>query len=220
MTATDGATALCERFVADMVQTVFNCPPVLTTRPEQLFGKGHEALVTSVAFSPDGKRLRSQDISGSTIDWDLASEQPLEKLGDERDFLNTNQRSPDGRWLGVPSLNNVLLVDLEFKNTPVEKAIRKFKARPDPIWHRQQLQDAIRTKNLFAELFHRAWLLKIQPADAGLKRELSEAYDRYLTSNEIGEEHLPTVAAEVLGLTPKPVVSVPSPEADLKDQEQ
>ena len=73
---------------------------------------------------------------------------------------NIGNKSPDQRWIVVPSGNDVLLVDLEFKNTPDEKAYRESKAKPKLWWHLEQATKAELASNWYAAAFHRAWLTK------------------------------------------------------------
>jgi hypothetical protein len=82
-------------------------------------------------------------------------------MDDQGDFeLVSRLQTPNGRWMVVPSGDNVLLVDLAFKNTPDEKAYREFKSRLDPYWHKTQAEMAEAADDWFAATFHWAWVVK------------------------------------------------------------
>lgn len=48
-------------------------PPVANTHQEKLTLIGHDGLVNSVAFSPDGKRLATASWHGTVKVWDLTT---------------------------------------------------------------------------------------------------------------------------------------------------
>lgn len=128
-----------------------------------------------VTFSSDGEQVFSQSANGELLGWSVTSGSHLPeenwKLPD-----NGRQFSPDGRWFVTTEANNVLLVDLQHKNTPHEKNYRASKSRFDPDWHREQVRQAISAENWYAATFHIGLLRNEQPEDGSLRNELQTAY--------------------------------------------
>ena len=60
---------------------------------------GHERAVTSVAFSPDGRRLVSASRDRDAILWDVASGKALRVLRAHFGPVSDARFSPDGRWI-------------------------------------------------------------------------------------------------------------------------
>ena len=60
---------------------------------------GHERVVTSVAFSPDGRRLLSASRDRDAILWDVASGKALRVLRAHFGPVSDARFSPDGRWI-------------------------------------------------------------------------------------------------------------------------
>lgn len=60
---------------------------------------GHEDVVFSVAFHPDGKRLASASFDKTVKLWDLASHKAERTLTGHSDFVYDVAFSPDGKWL-------------------------------------------------------------------------------------------------------------------------
>jgi hypothetical protein len=60
---------------------------------------GHTRLVTSVAFSPDGRRLVSASRDRDVILWDVASGKALRVLRAHFNAVSDARFSPDGRWI-------------------------------------------------------------------------------------------------------------------------
>jgi WD40 repeat protein len=62
--------------------------------------RGHTNTVTSVSFSPDGKRLASKGDSGSTVKiWDALSGQELLTLRETAGYVSNVAFNPDGKRL-------------------------------------------------------------------------------------------------------------------------
>jgi serine/threonine protein kinase len=162
---------------------------------------GHTNGVHSVSFSPDGTRLLSQDQKGQKLLWDLKSGKVLPDGNvDAFPAGNDSSKSPDGRWLAIPSVNDVLLVDLAYKQAPSERLRRKLLARPKPRLHSKQFRSAQSEKQWYPAVFHAAWLLKLKPSDASLHDDLQEAH-RQLLAVHNGQSHpLPAVVNEMLKL--------------------
>ncbi|MEM8735257.1 MAG: hypothetical protein AAGG44_13585, partial [Planctomycetota bacterium] len=90
---------------------------------------------------------------------------------------NTGQVIPSAPWaapqepihananriMTFPSSSSVLLVDQNLKNTPRERAYRRFKAKPKPWWHEQQLEIAESAQNYYSAAFHAGHLLQLDP---------------------------------------------------------
>jgi len=138
--------------------------------------KGHTNQVLSVSFNPDDTRLLSQDQQGQKLIWDLNTGAVLPDANvDEFPAGNDSSRTRDGRWLAIPSADDVLLVDLAYKQTPRERQRREALASPKPRWHSKQFQAAQSEKQWYPAVFHAAWSLKIKPSDAALHDDLQEA---------------------------------------------
>jgi WD40 repeat protein len=60
---------------------------------------GHDRLVTSVSFSPDGRRLVSASRDRDAILWDVASGKALRVLRAHFGPVSDARFSPDGRWI-------------------------------------------------------------------------------------------------------------------------
>ena len=60
---------------------------------------GHERVVTSVDFSPDGRRLVSASRDRDAILWDVESGKPLRVLRAHFNAVSDARFSPDGRWI-------------------------------------------------------------------------------------------------------------------------
>ncbi|HEV3458201.1 MAG TPA: WD40 repeat domain-containing protein, partial [Thermoanaerobaculia bacterium] len=70
----------------------------------------HKAEVTSVAFSPDGKRLASGSEDKTLILWDVNSGKPLETLVGHKGALSGVAFSPDGKRLASASLDHTVIL--------------------------------------------------------------------------------------------------------------
>lgn len=80
----------------------------------------HTDTVTSVTFSLDGSRIYSESENEKLV-WNVATRETLPNAMWEPPEVITHT-CPDGRWFVTTESNNVVLVDLEYKNTPDEKA--------------------------------------------------------------------------------------------------
>ncbi|MDB4614215.1 protein kinase [bacterium] len=80
--------------------------------------KGHTGTVTTVSFSPDGSRMYSESEKQKLV-WDVPTgkQLPDAKWQPPAAPIRT---SPDKRWFVTAEMNNVVLVDLEYKDTPSE----------------------------------------------------------------------------------------------------
>jgi WD40 repeat protein len=74
---------------------------------------GHQAEVTSLAFSPDGHWLASGSRDKTAILWDLSAENPGTsgvKLEGNTNIIDVVSISPDGRWLATGDRNGLILL--------------------------------------------------------------------------------------------------------------
>ncbi|TWT81443.1 Serine/threonine-protein kinase PknB [Planctomycetes bacterium CA13] len=163
--------------------------------------RGHSDTVARVAFSPDGTRIYSQSVDGDQLVWNVETTKLVE-AAEWDPPQEVNLVSPNRRWRVSSEMNNVMLVDLEYKNTPQEKAYRATKARFDPGWHREQAKQAVATENWYAATFHFALLIKNDPDQVQFHEDLHSSYQklvaRFEESNGNEEHDLKSYLAPVV----------------------
>ncbi|PHS06667.1 MAG: hypothetical protein COA78_14100 [Blastopirellula sp.] len=158
---------------------------------------GHTGRVPFIAFSPDGNLIyanqfyKTNQFLKADIVWDIQTGKQLSNA--ELINMQLSMMNPfNDRWLVHKEGADIILVDLEFKNTPREKAHREFKARPKPHWHIEQAEIAEQNENWFAATFHRAWALKADPDTISGTLLLQLAYEKLKTdSTGKDKEYLP-----------------------------
>lgn len=156
--------------------------------------RGHRGQVSRVAISGDGSTIYSVDTdSVEKFIWDARTGKRIldvEWTQEHWDAINNHNQfrvSDDGRWMATHSANDVLLVDLEFKRQPNEKATRKATATLDPSWHLQMAQAAAQETDWYAATFHYAWVMKARPNLASSFDNLRDAHQN-LTSQFSAQE--------------------------------
>ena len=180
---------------------------------ETAFLRGHTDTVRRVTFSADGSRIYSESENEKLV-WAVATDsreaglQPAEdaeqKAGHKPAALiltdaaweppeDATQTSPDGRWFVTTEANSVVLVDLEYKNTPDEAAYRKAKARFEPLWHEAQATAAVTAESWYAAVFHYGLLLKHDPDSLPYHAGLKSSSTRLNAKSQADVEALPTM---------------------------
>ena len=93
--------------------------------------KGHTNAVTSLVFSPDGKKLYSASSDERIIEWDVASGKMLQDFEKHKSWVTCIDISPDGNYLASGSGDKSVLVwDLH-----TGKIIHKHKRNDQTIRH-------------------------------------------------------------------------------------
>ena len=130
----------------------------------------------TIAFGDDGGEIYVREHDGSVIVWD--PETGREELSETWPKTDSEEGlSPGGRWLAIPQANNVLLVDLHFKEKPREQAFRAAKARFKPWWHLRRALETSNERQWYPAVFHLALLMHHQPDRALSHDLLNVAYD-------------------------------------------
>ena len=63
------------------------------------------------------------------------------------------------------SLNNILLVDLHFREQPFERDFRVAKSKTDVDWHKQMFAESNTKGDQFAAEFHSRWIRSVDRGD-------------------------------------------------------
>jgi len=161
--------------------------------------KGHTDWIPSVSFTPNGQRIATRDVTKVELFWDTETGDQVPSTEFPEFDAEQNNRFSDGRWLAIPydndlGLVNLRLIDLHYKQTPREKRFRQIQAQPNPRWHREIAEHAEEQEDWYAATFHRAWLLKLAPAETEAFDQFHKAHERLLESSS---GNLPPVAPVV-----------------------
>ncbi|MEZ6057199.1 MAG: protein kinase [Planctomycetaceae bacterium] len=173
---------------------------------------GHTAPPIHFGFSDDGRRIYSESQNEKLV-WDVAR-QEIDRSTMWESPADEATISPNGRWLLSGDRNDILLVDLEFKNTPIQEEYRARKAQFDSAWQLEQANAAAEAKNWFAATHHFALLAKNAPEQVayhdGLLLSFDELKSQFEQAGRDLDPYLSPVVTETLKLTPVDERSNPS----------
>jgi regulation of enolase protein 1 (concanavalin A-like superfamily) len=92
-----------------------------TTGRERMTLRGHEGVVTAVAFSPDGERIASGGVGESTVKiWDVVEGEELMNLGGHEDGITAVAFCPDGKRIASIDEGNTIRIWSCEPQRPVE----------------------------------------------------------------------------------------------------
>jgi len=91
-------------------QTLVITPPLSPATLPYFTYRGHTDVVTSVAWSPDGKRLASASWDRTVQVWDASSESPLLTYKGHTSAVTSVAWSPDGKRLASASVDHTVQV--------------------------------------------------------------------------------------------------------------
>jgi tetratricopeptide (TPR) repeat protein len=133
--------------------------------------KGRTWEVTSVAFSPDGKRLAAWGTAGRQLTWDVTTGQRIAAAAQR--WLTPSPRSPDGRLFALAEGNVIRLWLLPDSKAEQQQGFRWW-IDPDYRWHAEQAAASWRAGDWFAAAFHLGRQFPERPWDA--RPHLRHAY--------------------------------------------
>ena len=113
---------------------------------------------SDVGFNTEGTRIFASS-GDRRFAWSVDSGEMLPNANVEP-IIKGNRH---GRWLAIDSGEAIMLVDTRYKNTAREKCYRTFKREPNPRWHGNRVETAVRASEWYTALFHVAWIDKYVP---------------------------------------------------------
>jgi WD40 repeat protein len=136
-------------------------------------------------FSPDGAQLASVAWDQGVRRISLLHAESGKILSDNAEcpqwlIVETSPRavSPDGKWhWNGESDGTIRRVSMEIPSDELE--YRRFMARPDPLWHREQAEIVLQTENWFAARFHLDKLHKLKSDDTEVLQQLNDLQQRF-----------------------------------------
>jgi hypothetical protein len=144
-------------------------------RQEVFTLKGHLEDVSSVAFSRDGKRIRSQDEKGNRLDFDAVTGKPLPPDEASLPAEQLESRQPGG---GLIARAEGALIRVAPPGADDDKDLEVLDCSRDHIWHAAQAEEYVLKKEWPAAVFHLERLHRIDPrARPRLLAALKEADD-------------------------------------------
>ena len=164
--------------------------------------------IYQVGFSQDSARVVGNDFKGNVIQWDLATGAQLsevikpENMTSEYMVDPENRISADERWLVAKTGSDILLLDLEYRNSPEAKSYRKFKTSLKHHQHARLALEAYARQDWFAAVFHRAWEMKGDPYKGNSKLRLAIAKLKENAPQAESSMQMPPVVSEMLKRKP------------------
>jgi WD40 repeat protein len=127
--------------------------------------KGHTAPVTSIAYTPDGKRLASTSRDTTVKLWDPSSGQEILSLRAHVDHPDAVVFSSDGRRLASASNDIRIWETEEIGSRAPNSAAASLTDHPERVraWHRNQAQACEQEKQWFGVNYHLDRLFELEP---------------------------------------------------------
>jgi serine/threonine protein kinase/WD40 repeat protein len=153
--------------------------------------------VKLVYLSDDDRSLIAESESGHYAEWRLseAKSLPLTLLSTRPDIpltaggVDQPFRSPSGRWHVVFRDDIIQIFDTTLSGN--DKQLARSLAAPRTQWHEEQA-DAFETSgNWYAASYHRAQLLRLNPADTWRFDDLHSAVQKFRANLHVESESLP-----------------------------